>query len=275
MRGEQHPVLEGAGLALVGIADHVTRGAWGIAAGLPLQAGGEAGAAAAAQIGRLISSSVARDPEAAVPMDSRRERASAAGSVRAPRSMAARSASPGCSAWPKRMSARRMLSSMVNSSEGQSSSGRCSRIRPAISIQALAGDARDGPTVDQQAGPLVTQAGAGGEVDGDQTLLGQVSPLHPEPGAQVFQQILVAAHAVGDVVGEQHAVAAHRPQVKKTVKPRHPLDSRARHVEAAGQSGQRRGRRSSRELPEPRAGSAPAGWHRVHGAPAGYPGCPG
>jgi len=61
LRGEQHAILEGARLTFVGIADDIMRAgrsdiririwcAWCIPAGFPLQSGGEAGAAAAAQI---------------------------------------------------------------------------------------------------------------------------------------------------------------------------------------------------------------------------------
>src|ERR1019366_4654260 len=51
--GEQDAIVEGPGFAFVGIADHVVRLALGFAAGLPFQAGGEAGAATSAQIRRL------------------------------------------------------------------------------------------------------------------------------------------------------------------------------------------------------------------------------
>ena len=53
MGGEQHAILEGPGFAFVGVADHVARFALRVAAGLPFQAGGKAGAAAPAQIRRL------------------------------------------------------------------------------------------------------------------------------------------------------------------------------------------------------------------------------
>ena len=53
MAREQHAILERAGLALVGVADHVAREARGVPAGLPLDAGGEARAAAAAQVRAL------------------------------------------------------------------------------------------------------------------------------------------------------------------------------------------------------------------------------
>ena len=54
--GQQDPVLEGAGLALVGVADNETllpRQQRCVAAGFPFQAGSEAGATAAAQVGLL------------------------------------------------------------------------------------------------------------------------------------------------------------------------------------------------------------------------------
>ena len=50
---EQHAVLEGAGLALVGVADHVAHAARRAAAGLPLGRDREAGAAASAQPGAI------------------------------------------------------------------------------------------------------------------------------------------------------------------------------------------------------------------------------
>ncbi len=50
---EQHAILEGAGLALVGVAHHIMRGTLRIAAGFPFQTGGETCAAASAQGGSL------------------------------------------------------------------------------------------------------------------------------------------------------------------------------------------------------------------------------
>ena len=47
--GQQHPVLEGAGFALVGVADDHALVGFGIGGEFPFHAGGEAGAAAAAQ----------------------------------------------------------------------------------------------------------------------------------------------------------------------------------------------------------------------------------
>ena len=52
--GQQHAVLEGAGLAFVGVADDHARAAFGhrrAARGVPLVGGDEAGTAAAAQVG--------------------------------------------------------------------------------------------------------------------------------------------------------------------------------------------------------------------------------
>jgi hypothetical protein len=52
---QQHPVLEGAGLAFVGIAHHHVLAARRLAAQRPLKAGGKTGAAAAAQVASASS----------------------------------------------------------------------------------------------------------------------------------------------------------------------------------------------------------------------------
>jgi hypothetical protein len=77
-------------------------------------------------------------------------------------------------------------------------------------VDAPVAELADGAAIDEHRRALVAQAGAGGGGDADQAVLGQVAGLDPQLAAQGVQQLGVAEHAVGDVVGEQHPVAADR-----------------------------------------------------------------
>ena len=141
-RREQHAVLEGAGLALVGIAHHHVLAARRLAAQRPLQAGGEAGAAAAAQVGALH---LGQHRRGAARQRRRQRRA------RAP------------AARPSSTSARRMLSCTSNHSarplrHRHAAADQLGHLRHARRVQP--GDHL--VVIDQQRRALVAQAGAGG-----------------------------------------------------------------------------------------------------------------
>jgi hypothetical protein len=75
--------------------------------------------------------------------------------------------------------------------------------------------------VDEQRRTLVAQARARGAVHAHQAVGADLAGRYAQPSAQISHQGHAAQHAVGDVVAEQHAVAAHRPGVKKAVEAGH------------------------------------------------------
>jgi len=87
--------------------------------------------------------------------------------------------------------------------------------------------------VDQQRRALVTEAGAGAEVDADAAVGAHLAAPHAQAPAQIRQQFGIAEHAVGDVVAEQDAQGTHRPGVEETVEADHALDLRQRQPELA------------------------------------------
>ncbi len=72
----------------------------------------------------------------------------------------------------------------------------------------LVGQVGDRSAIGQHGRTLVAHPGAGGYVDADQAVLGDLARLQPQLAAQVAHQCLAARHAVGDVVGEQQPEAA-------------------------------------------------------------------
>jgi hypothetical protein len=105
--------------------------------------------------------------------------------------------------------------------------------------QALAVDPWDRHAIDQQSRSLVAESRAGGPVHADQAVLGELAGLDPEVLAEIFQQGFAALHPVGDVVGEQHPVGAHRLGVQEAVETRHPAHGGEGQAEAFGDLGQR------------------------------------
>ena len=97
-------------------------------------------------------------------------------------------------------------------------------------VEPFAAQARNRPAVRQQRRTLVAQAGAGGGVDRNQAVLGDMAALRPQFVAQVGEQILVAQHAVGDVVGEQQPVLAGRFGMQEAVEADDAFDAGARQV---------------------------------------------
>ena len=86
---------------------------------------------------------------------------------------------------------------------------------------------RDGAIVDQQRRALIAHAGTGSGADTDQAVFGDLARLQPQQLAHLIHQGLAAQHAVGDVVGEQHAVFAVRLQVQERVERGHAFDAGA------------------------------------------------
>jgi hypothetical protein len=65
-----------------------------------------------------------------------------------------------------------------------------------------------------------------------------VAGLDPQLAAQGVEQLGVAEHAVGDVVGEQHPVAADRLRVQEAVEAGDAFDPRPRQAEGRGDVGE-------------------------------------
>ena len=247
MAREQHAVLEGAGLALVGIAHHHVLAARRLAAQRPFQPGGKARAAAAAQVALLHLGQHARD--------------------------AARQRRRQCRARRRRLGQQHVgAADMVLHLEPfgrplrhrHAAADQRGHLRHARGIQP--GD--DLVVVDQQRRALVAQAGAGGGVHADQPVLADAAGRHAQAAAQVGHQRLAAEQTVGDVVAEQDAVLAHRLGVEEAVEAGHALHLGQRQAQAGGHLGQRRARQPAVLRLQARAGSAPAHAGRGHGAPA-------
>jgi hypothetical protein len=200
--GEQHAVLEGAGLALVGVADDVVRVAPGVAARAPLDVAAEARAAAAAQLRSARSRPAGRR-----------------GRGRARRQRCAR-----CQAVVEQRVAAADVVLDVEPLGGQSPTGTRRRIRCAISSMR---SRRERVIVR----PLTSSAGPWSHMpvhDVVSTLTRPSSETLPGSSHSLshrrLHQRLVAEHAVGDVVGEQDAVLARRAGVQEAVEARRALD---------------------------------------------------
>ena len=88
--------------------------------------------------------------------------------------------------------------------------------------------------VDEQCRPLVAEAGARREVDAHAIVRTDLAALHAEAPAQIEEQRLVAEHAIGDVVAEEHPVAADGAIVEEAVEARDALDVCEREPERVG-----------------------------------------
>jgi hypothetical protein len=149
--------------------------------------------------------------------------------LESPRASVARSASPGASAEPSSRSPRRTLSATANSAFGDLADARSRHVR-------------NRPAVHQDRRPLVAHPGAGGHVDRHQAVFRGATALDPELLAHQVQQRLVAEHAVGDVVREQHPVAAGGFEVQEAVEARDALEPRARQADSLRNARNHRGR---------------------------------
>ena len=221
MAGQQHPVLEGPGLALVGVADDDVFVARCVAAELPLRAGGESGTAPAAQPG--------------------------SGDLAAQRQRPARQRRGERRTGSQRCAEQHVgTAHLVVDAEPLGGPQRDRRVRVdqlGELVDALLVEAREHVVVvDQQRRPLVAETGAGGRRDADAPVRANFAGLHPQGAAQPLHQCLAAKQAVGDVVAEEHVPAAHRPKVEEAVEARHTLDHRKRQPEFACQVGQQRAR---------------------------------
>ena len=125
-------------------------------------------------------------------------------------------------------SSRRTLSSTRKNSEGQADSGAAVRISSQIASMRALVSARDGDVVDQHRRPLIAHAGAGRRVDADEAVLGGLAAFDPELPAHVLEELHVAQHPVGDVVAEQHPVAAARLRVQERIEAGDAFDLGAR-----------------------------------------------
>ncbi len=246
---EQHTVLERAGLALVGIADHVARETRRVPACLPLDAGREARAAAAAQV-------------RALDLLERRDRALRRADVCfAPRALVGRTLGPATGAALQRRADRiaglqRMAKQDVRPAHvvlhdeelrGPLRERRAGEDQLADLFDALAGQRRNRAPVDEERGSLVAHAGARRPADADEPVLGHLAGLDPEPVAHRLHQALAASHPIGDVVGEQHPVGALRVDDQERVEARHTRHPRVRDAQQPRDQ-RERGTRQAAEL---------------------------
>ena len=233
--GQQHAILEGARLTLVGVAHHDTAMAGlelGIAAGLPFQAGGEAGTAPAAQVGALDLVEHGNRPAHAA-----RQAFAPGPHVGGHQAFVGRPGAGG---------AQRLTRLEIGGEQDVGPAdvvldleelGRPVGQRHLAANQLGNGvDARFGQpgnrqVIDQQRRPLVAHAGTGRLADADQAILGHLAALDPQAVAQALHQCPVTLHAVGDVVGKQHPVLAAWFGVKEGIEAGDALDLGARHPE--------------------------------------------
>ncbi len=206
---EQHAVLEGAGLALVGVADDVFHLARSVARAGELGGGREAGAASAAQIGALdlvlAAGAAARDggvqPVAAMERgpQQRDGAADVVGNLEQLRRP-----------FPQR-------------GAGVDEIGD--------EIDALRRQVADRHVVDENGDAVVAQARAGGEADADEAVGRDFAAAEREAGAQALVKSETARHPVGDIVREQHAIGADRAVVEERVEAYEAVDAGARQVQ--------------------------------------------
>ena len=249
MAREQHAILERAGLALVGVADDVAREAGRVPARLPLDAGREARAAAAAQV-------------RALDFLERRDRALCGTDVGlAPRTLVGRVLGPASGAALQRRADRiaglqRMAEQDVRTAYvvpheeellGPFGERRAGEDQLADLLDALAGQGWNRAPVDEQRGSLVAHPRARGPTDADEPVLGHLAGLDPEPVAHRLYQALATGHPVGDVVGEQHSVSAVRIDDQERVEARDTSDPRVRDAQQPRDQ-RERGTRQAAEL---------------------------
>ena len=115
-------------------------------------------------------------------------------------------------------------------------------------VDALGRDTRHGAAVDQQRRPLVAQAGAGGGAHAGQTVWRHFARLQPQALTQTLHQHGGAQHAVGDVVGEQHPVCAHRLGVQEAVEARRAFHGHTGQAQPVGHGGQDFGRQPAAQV---------------------------
>ena len=231
---QQNAVLESAGLALVGVADDIAFGARRVAAAFPFHSRRESGAAAPAQVRALhfVEQALAAERDRRVERAARRERSA---EQRAGPADIVLDAKEGIGPARERNSRADQVDDLVDPPLGQP---------------------RDRDIVDQHRRPLIAHAGAGGEIDADETVRRDLAALDVELIAEAFEQGEAAQHPVGDVVGDQHAIERRAACRKR----RNRIAERFRRA-CAGFSAARRCRRrsrarSSRAPPAPRARSA-------------------
>ena len=243
---QQHAILESAGFAFVGIADHdaFLVGAQGrVAAGLPLETGGKAGAAATAQFGALDFVEHGHRTG-----DALRQGFAEGAVVRGRQAVdlgafmgRAQGRTGGEVAGQQDFGTAHVV--LHREPVGRPFGDRCfAADQFGHLIDALQRHAGDGAVVDQQGRALVAHAGAGGGIHADQAVFGNPAGFQPELLAHGVHQVGVAQHAVGDVVRPEHAVLAALARMEEAVEGGRAADLGARPAYAFGDSGQRRRR---------------------------------
>ena len=235
MTVEQHAILEGARLALIGIADDDAAAPCRhrrIAAGIPFQRCREAGTATAAQAGAPQFVDHYGRPGQAL-RQSFTPRAGIRGIE--PRGLdAVTDGLQGIARLQPGIEQHVAATDVVGHDE-QFGRPVCQRHLAPDEFAELV-DARlvkigNDAVVDQQRRSLIPHADTRRGAYADQPVLGDLAGLDPETAAHAFHQRRTALHALDDVVGEEHAIAALRACVEETVETGDALDLRARQSE--------------------------------------------
>ena len=202
MRSQQHTILERAGFAFVGVANDVTIGAGSVAGGFPFEPCGETRAATPTQIGALHFVDQAQAAEG----NRRVERA-----ARRYRRLQQRAGAPDIVLDVEKLG-RPVVERRARLDQlGDRIDSRCA-------------ETRHGDVVDQHPRPLVAHAGAGGQIDADKAVGGHLAALDAETAEQTLEQLLIALHPVGDVVGDQQPIGAAGLVVEEGVELHHAFD---------------------------------------------------
>ena len=239
---EQHAVLERAGLAFVGVADDVARRPRRRGAGLPLEPGREAGAAAPAQVRAFDL------------LERCRRALRQRGDAFAPRARVAGLLGLARAAGDRRgeRGARRHVGveqhvAPVDVVGDREELGRplgqrhLSADQLGHRVDARRRHPRDRAAVDEDRRALVAHAGARRRVDRHETVLRHLATLDPQARAEPVEQRGAACHPVGDVVGEEDAVPAGGGEVQERIEPRHAFDACARQLQPVREERDRRG----------------------------------
>ncbi len=220
---EQHAVLEGAGLTLVGVADHVAHGTRRGAAGFPLGRHREAGTAASAQPGAIDL------PD--------QGRGAVVGAVRE------RGADSGARLGAGAEQPFGAANVVIDMEQRRGPVGERASLEYQLRDLADASgiEARDRPAVHQHARPLVAQSRTRRGRDAEQPVLAHPAGLHPQFPAQLPEQCLAALHLIRDVVREQDAVLAPGLGGQEGIEARGAAHPRERQAQGLGELFERGG----------------------------------
>ena len=209
---QQRTILERAGLAFVGVADHVAGPARRLSARRPFHRGLESGAATTARRGafQLFQHPLRPDFEHA--------RGGAARGVRLGQQRIAAADVGRDLEQHARPVAQRLL---VANEAGDE-------------IEPVVIEERQRPPVDQRRRPLVAEPDVRGAADVDEAVLGHLPGRQPHALAHVGHELVLALHVIDDVVREQDLVRAARFRMQQVVERRGGFDAHARQSECAG-----------------------------------------